>query len=68
MAFRKGPLLWSVGLSLLVSICFYFIDQGISTTRSYNELVDYSYFLATAKWLIIAGIVVKGILSGIVKE
>ncbi len=67
--FRKTPLIISVVASLIVIVCFYFVDQGVAAMSSHPEMTSvYGEYLSLAKWLIVAGFLVRGIISGLKKS
>ncbi|NVJ60089.1 MAG: hypothetical protein HWE27_06860 [Gammaproteobacteria bacterium] len=67
------PIVISLIASAGIAVAFYFIDMGIEASRA-NAASDiypagiYAEYLSLAKWLIIAGFIVKGILSGITSK
>ncbi len=62
---RKAPLVNSVVASLFVVVCFYFIDKGIVATSGHPDMVVvYGEYLSLAKWLIVIGLLVRGIIGG----
>jgi uncharacterized protein (DUF983 family) len=64
--FRKAPLITSFIAVLVLLICFHFIDLGIAATAQYQEEVAaYSELLVWGKWLIVAGLLVRGVVKGL---
>ena len=65
---KLRPLIISLLIGSAVAVAFYFIDKGIEAYQSVGELGEgFGDILLTAKWLIIAGIIVKGILLSLKK-
>ena len=64
------PIVIALIASAGVAVAFYFIDMGIEATNANaaNDIYPagiYAEYLSLAKWLIIAGFIAKGVLSGI---
>lgn len=65
---KLRPLIISLLIGSAVAVAFYFIDKGVAAYHSVGELGEgFGDILLTAKWLIIAGIIVKGILLSLKK-
>ena len=63
---NKSPIIVSLVLSSIVAIGFYFINQSVASLQQQGEMASsYADMLSFAKWLIIAGITIKGLVSGI---
>ncbi len=66
LSINKGPLGLSVLLSGITALAFYFIDNSVASLAESGEMAaSYVEMLSLAKWLIIAGILIKGLVSGI---
>lgn len=60
------PLLKSLVMASFIAVCFYFIDQGIDSTQQFDDVAPgYSSILSWAKWMIIGGLLLTGVIQGL---